>query len=496
LAQALLAQLWFAGSIRRAFTMAGKFRSTCLGQVLVSGCLLLTLTSIHMVWHNESWGPAFVRPPCRGNLPRVVRHDASQREAIPALDSRNLQVEHEFEVTKERLNMLCLSFLQQVGNVEEMIEAGACHQEADGSIDIEGFTKLIQKLELEITQEETKYLFNEMDSDADGSIDPKELRATIRNSGAITAMYSEGLQSAGLTVLPALVTAALFTYFQGVSSGIDFLTGYVVEDSLSVDNIFVFLTLFKYFKVPPSLQTYCLNLGIVGAVILRAFFIFAGLAAVKAFEPLLLVFSALLLYSSYTVLFSSDEESEDEGGDVPEVVQNILDQLPTTNKFVGDKLTVQSSDGRVLVTPLALCIIAVELSDILFAVDSVPAVFAVTNDPLIVYTSNILAILGLRSIYQVLAIAVSDLVYLEKAVAVILGFVGFKLGAGVAGVEIASTTSLAFIVGVLFVGVVASLQMQDAQDTEEEEFTRRRKKPIEKAFDNFSQMWSAVWKQG
>jgi len=270
----------------------------------------------------------------------------------------------------------------------------------------------------------------------------------------------------------------------------------VVEDSLSVDNIFVFLTLFKYFKVPPSLQTYCLNLGIVGAVILRAFFIFAGLAAVKAFEPLLLVFSALLLYSSYTVLFSSDEESEDEGGDVPEVVQNILDQLPTTNKFVGDKLTVQSSDGRVLVTPLALCIIAVELSDILFAVDSVPAVFAVTNDPLIVYTSNILAILGLRSIYQVLAIAVSDLVYLEKAVAVILGFVGFKLGAGVAGVEIASTTSLAFIVGVLFVGVVASLQMQDAQDTEEEEFTRRRKKPIEKAFDNFSQMWSTVWKQG
>jgi len=335
-----------------------------------------------------------------------------------------------------------------------------------------------------------------MDSDADGSIDPKELRATIRNSGAITAMYSEGLQSAGLTVLPALVTAALFTYFQGVSSGIDFLTGYVVEDSLSVDNIFVFLTLFKYFKVPPSLQTYCLNLGIVGAVILRAFFIFAGLAAVKAFEPLLLVFSALLLYSSYTVLFSSDEESEDEGGDVPEVVQNMLDQLPTTNKFVGDKLTVQSSDGRVLVTPLALCIIAIELSDILFAVDSIPAVFAVTNDPLIVYTSNILAILGLRSIYQVLAIAVSDLVYLEKAVAVILGFVGFKLGAGVAGVEIASTTSLAFIVGVLFVGVVASLQMQDAQDTEEEEFTRRRKKPIEKAFDNFSQMWSTVWKQG
>jgi len=270
----------------------------------------------------------------------------------------------------------------------------------------------------------------------------------------------------------------------------------VVEDSLSVDNIFVFLTLFKYFKVPPSLQMYCLNLGIIGAVILRAFFIFAGLAAVKTFEPLMLVFSAILLYSSWTVLFSSDDEGEDEDGDVPEVVQNLLDQLPTTNTFVGDKLTVQSSEGRVLVTPLALCIIAIELSDILFAVDSVPAVFAVTNDPLIVYTSNILAILGLRSIYQVLAIAVSDLVYLEKAVAVILGFVGFKLGAGVAGVEIASTTSLAFIIGVLFIGVAASLQMQETQDKEEEEFTRRRKKAIERVFDKVSQVFSTVWTKG
>jgi len=212
-----------------------------------------------------------------------------------------------------------------------------------------------KKIELDISPSEAQYLFNEMDSDADGSIDPMELRTTIRNSGAITNMYTEGLQNAGLAVLPALVTAALFAYFQGVPSGVDFLTGYVVEDSLSVDNIFVFLTLFKYFKVPPSLQMYCLNLGIVGAVVLRAFFIFAGLAAVKAFEPLLFVFSAILLYSSYTVLFSSDEEGDEEGEDLPEVVQNLLAQLPTTNSFVGDKLTVQSPEGRTLVTPLALC---------------------------------------------------------------------------------------------------------------------------------------------
>jgi len=460
---------------------------------LLLGCWAVLLSTISLVMRNHFPNPSFVRPSFRSDVPRMVRHDANQQQSIPTLDK--LEVEQALQPNQERLNMLCLSFLQRVGTVEEIVDAGACPKNADGSINFDGFVTLLRKIELDITHEETQYLFNEMDSDADGSIHPKDLRSTIRNSGAITAMYTEGLQNAGLTVLPALVVAALFVYFQGVSSGIDFLTGYVVEDSLSVDNIFVFLTLFKYFKVPPALQTYCLNLGIIGAVVLRAFFIFAGLAAVKAFEPLLFVFSAILLYSSYTVLFGSDEEDGEEGEDVPEVVQNLLAQLPTTNSFVGDKLTIQSPEGRTLVTPLALCIIAIELSDILFAVDSVPAVFAVTDDPLIVYTSNILAILGLRSIYQVLAIAVSDLVYLEKAVAVILGFVGLKLGAGAAGVEIASTASLAFIIGVLVIGVAASLQVQESQEKEEDEFTRRRKRGIDKVLDQFSNVWT-TWTSG
>merc|ERR1719382_1811783 len=252
--------------------------------------------------------------------------------------------------------------------------------------------------------------------------------------------------------------------FRGTSSGLDFITGYVVEDSLSVDNLFVFLALFKYFKVPPSLQNYCLNLGIYGAVVLRGVFIFAGLAAVQSFRPVLLLFAAFLIFAAYKGLTADEEDDEEEEDGAPaEPIRNLLDQLPTTSEFDGEKLIVEKPKGTYLATPLALCIIAVELSDILFAVDSIPAVFAVTDDPLVVYTSNIAAILGLRSLYQVLAVAAEDLVYLEKSVSVVLGFVGVKLAAEVAGVEISSAFSLLFIIAVLGAGILLSLQEQAKQ---------------------------------
>jgi len=471
--------------------MVHSGRSSCasaLASILVLTGPLFTTWWKSSRSHLQNGHSAFVLSPRESKLARVVRHDGNGLESTPVLETHG--TDEDPEARRQRLNMLCVTFLQQVGNVEQIIEAGECERTPDGNIDFDGFRGLLDKIEMGISREEAWMLFKEMDNDSDGSIAPSEMRQTIRNSGAINQMYSEGLKNIGITVVPALITAGLFAYFQGPSSGVDFLTGYVVEDSLSVDNIFVFLTLFKYFKVPPSLQVYCLNLGIIGAVVLRAFFIFAGLAAVKAFEPLLLVFSAILLYSSYTVLVSSEDDEENDDEEPPEVIQGILSQLPTTNKFFGDKLTVESPDGKTLVTPLALCIIAIELSDILFAVDSVPAVFAVTEDPLIVYTSNIAAILGLRSIYQVLAIAVTDLVYLEKAVAVILGFVGFKLGAGVAGIEISSTLSLAFIILVLAIGVISSLLMRaSSQESEDEEFKRRKKSTLEKVIFAFSNFW-------
>lgn len=351
--------------------------------------------------------------------------------------------------------MLTLSLLSRVGTAEEIIENAGDH---DGTLNAEQFIKLCDDLELGASPDQVREIFAEMDADGSGSIDAGELKASLRNSGAVKTMYDTSLRNVALTLIPTAGVAALFVYFKGVSSGLDFLAGYVVEDSLSVDNLFVFLALFKIFKVPSTLQSFCLNLGIIGAVVLRAFFIFAGLAAVKSFQPLLLIFAAFLIYTSFNMI-TADDDDDDEEEELPsKPVQTILDLIPTTDKFDGDKLFVQDpKGGGWLATPLALCIIAVELSDILFAVDSIPAVFAITDDPLIVYSSNIAAIVGLRSLYQLLAIAVQDLVYLEKAVAIVLGFVGAKLAAEVAGIEVPSLATLAIIVTTLGGGVVASL---------------------------------------
>jgi TerC family integral membrane protein len=216
--------------------------------------------------------------------------------------------------------------------------------------------------------------------------------------------------------------------------------------------------------VPPNLQSYCLNVVIWGAVILRGVFIFLGLQAIETFRPLLLFFAAFLIYASYQGLASDDDDDDDEEEEVPEFVANIQKQLPTTDKFEGEKLWVQNEKGETLVTPLATCIIAVELCDVLFAVDSIPAVFAVTSDPLVVFGSNIAAILGLRSLYQVLSVAAQDLVYLEKAVAVVLGFVGVKLGLEVFGVEVSSLLSLGVIIVTLGVGIAASVYEQNKDE--------------------------------
>jgi len=388
----------------------------------------------------------FVSPSAATARPTKVGCRQASVEA--AVGGRQLTDEEQ-----EQMNMLCVTLLQRVGTVEDIVEAGDVGEQ-DNSIDYDEFRELLSKIDLECTAQEAKDLFATLDADGSGTIELAEFRSTVRNSGAIQELYASSLRNVGFTLIPAFLAAAAFAYFKGINSGIEFATGYVVEDSLSVDNLFVFLAIFKSFKVPPNLQSYCLNVGIVGAVVLRALFISAGLAAVQAFKPFLLLFAGVLLYASYTALADSDDDDEEEGP--PEIVQNLLDQLPTSNKFEGERLFTEK-DGSWLVTPLFLCIIAIELCDILFAVDSIPAVFAVTDDPLIVFSSNIAAILGLRSLYQVLSIAVQDLVYLESAVAIVLGFVGLKLGLEVLNFEIDSLLSLGVIVSVLGGGVALSL---------------------------------------
>jgi len=285
-------------------------------------------------------------------------------------------------------------------------------------------------------------------------IDGFELKSAIRNSGAISGMYKESLTTFATLVGLTLAFDAGIYAFKGSEAAFDFLTAYFVEDSLSVDNLFVFLLLFRYFKVPPQLVDICLNYGITGSILLRGVFIFAGLAAASVFAPVLLGFSVFLIASSYSMLAGGEEEEEDDAP--PEIVTDLLDKLPMTGTFDGEKFFVQTPEGT-RATQLTGTLVCIALCDVLFAVDSIPAVLGVTSDPFVVYTSNIAAVVGLRSLYQLLSIAVSDLVYLEKAVAIVLGFVGLKLGAEVLGVEVSSALSLGVIVATLGGGVGLSL---------------------------------------
>jgi len=351
----------------------------------------------------------------------------------------------------ERVRTVCVALLSQSGKMEELMTAG----ELARDMDFPAFSEAVDLLEVQCSDEDKDVIFRMIDRDCGGTIDAAELKAAVRSSGAISTMYENSIKTFSGLLTATLAFAVGVAFVKGPADAFDFLTAYVVEDSLSVDNLFVFLLLFRYFKVPPQLVDTCLNYGITGSIFLRGIFIFAGLAAVQAFKPLYLAFSAFLLYSSYS-LIGGGEEDEEEDDEPPEIITNLLDKLPLTGGFEGQKFVVQGDDGKVQFTQLTATFVCLALCDILFAVDSIPAVLAVNSDPFIVYTSNIAAVVGLRSLYQLLSVAVSDLVYLEKAVAIVLGFVGLKLGLQVAGVEISSGISLGVIITTLSTGVIAS----------------------------------------
>lgn len=344
-----------------------------------------------------------------------------------------------------RVRTVCVALLGQLTKIEEEMQ----------EMDFDGFSQLVDDQEVQCSLQDKKAIFAMIDADGGGTIDGNELKSAIRNSGAIAGMYQESLTTFGYLVAATLAFDLGVFAFKGPEAAFDFLTAYFVEDSLSVDNLFVFLLLFRYFRVPPQLVDICLNYGITGSILLRGVFIFAGLAAVGLFSPILLGFAGFLLFSSYTML-TGDDEGDDDGDDPPELVTGVLEKLPMTGTFEGEKFFVDTPDG-LKATQLTGTLVCIALCDVLFAVDSIPAVLGVTSDPFVVYTSNIAAVVGLRSLYQLLSIAVSDLVYLEKAVAIVLGFVGVKLAAEVFGVEVSSALSLGVIVATLGGGVGLSL---------------------------------------
>lgn len=243
-------------------------------------------------------------------------------------------------------------------------------------------------------------------------------------------------------------------YFFGGEVALTFLTGYLIEYSLSVDNIFVFVLLFSSFSVPPEYQHRVLFWGIIGAVLMRAAMIFAGVALLERFGWIMYAFGAFLLFAGIRMFFSGDDDAEKDMKDNP-VIRFARRVLPVTDEYDGPRFFTRRN-GRLLATPLFLVLIVVEVTDLVFAVDSIPAIFAITTEPFIVFTSNIFAILGLRSLYFLLAGIIHRFVYLQTGLAVILSYVGVKML--ISGFfEIPTLLSLGVIVTVLLVSIVASL---------------------------------------
>ena len=250
----------------------------------------------------------------------------------------------------------------------------------------------------------------------------------------------------------ALVFAGVLFYFYGREVGLTFLTGYIIEESLSVDNIFVIVLIFEYFRVPRICQHRVLFYGIVGALVMRGIFIGLGAVLISRFEWILYVFGAMLVVTGIRMAIKQDDEFEGEENPVVKLVRRFV---PMSQTYHGKYFFVIEAGKRVA-TPLLLVLILVEVTDLIFAVDSIPAIFGVTKDPFIVFTSNIFAILGLRSLYFLVAAVVNRFYLLKYGLALILTFVGVKmLGEKLFHIDI--VVSLAIILSILSMSIIASL---------------------------------------
>ncbi len=249
----------------------------------------------------------------------------------------------------------------------------------------------------------------------------------------------------------------------GSGKALEFFTGYVIEKSLSVDNLFVFVMIFSYFGVRGHHQARILKWGIIGALVMRAIFIFAGIELLERFHWLFYVFGGLLVVTAVKMAFGSEGDIDPERNLVVRLVRKLL---PVTRRIRSDWFVTRRC-GMLVASPLLVALIMVEWSDLIFALDSIPAIFAVTLDPFIVFTSNIFAIMGLRALYFLLANVIGMFVYLKFGISFILAFVGVKMLAGVSGFHIPVAVSLTVIFLSLAIAVVASVV-----------FGKRHQKPV------------------
>lgn len=260
-------------------------------------------------------------------------------------------------------------------------------------------------------------------------------------------------------VAVAIAFGAWVWWTRGAQSGLEFYTGYVIEQSLAMDNIFVIATIFTYFAVPRAYQHRVLFWGILGAILMRAVMIGLGAALVTQFSWILYVFGAFLVFTGIKMFTATDEASDFDNNPL---LKWLRGHFPITKEFHGSNFTVKLPDpktGKTVtwLTPLFVALVLVEFVDLIFAVDSVPAIFAVTLDPFIVYTSNIFAILGLRSLYFALAAAMHRFKYLKVSLAIILVLVGIKIFLVPIGIKVDTLFSLIATLAILAAGILFSL---------------------------------------
>jgi tellurite resistance protein TerC len=245
----------------------------------------------------------------------------------------------------------------------------------------------------------------------------------VFNRKAHEVSVKEALSWSAVWICLALSFNGLIYYWFGEQKAIEFLTGYLLEKSLSVDNIFVFVLIFGYFQIPSIYQHKVLFWGIIGALVMRVFFIFAGVALIERFHWTIYLFGVFLIYTGYKMLSEKDKKMEPEKSPVILFFQKFI---PVSSQLEGGRFFV-NKNGKRYATPLFLVLVLIETTDLIFAVDSIPAILAITQDHFIVYTSNVFAILGLRSLYFALAHVVHRFIYLSTGLAAVLMFVGLKM---------------------------------------------------------------------
>lgn len=274
------------------------------------------------------------------------------------------------------------------------------------------------------------------------------------------------LLESGLWMLIALIFNGWFAFTYGKDLGMEFLTGYLVEKSLSVDNLFVILLIFSSFKIPSQYQHRVLFYGVLGAIVLRAIFILIGAQLLHMFHWILYVFGGILVVTAVKFLRESDDKEDVQENFATRLLKRLI---PTTNKFDGNKFFIKEN-GVKMATPLFLALAVIEVTDLIFAVDSIPAVFAVTQDAFVAFASNILAILGLRALYFVLADWVANLRYLKPGLAAILGFIGMKMIL-IDVYKIPSSVSLMVILSILLTAGLSSWYVARVEQKEFREKT-------------------------